>query len=225
MTAARSRGQRGQPLDRIRAAFEAVDRREFLPDQVRRYASENRPLSIGFNQTNSQPRTVADMLTLLDVPRGARVLDVGAGSGWTTALLAELAGPDGQVVGTEIVSALATFGSANLAAAQRPWARIEQADPARLGWPDDAPYDRILVSAGATRVPDQLVSQLVNGGVMVIPVAGRMGRVTRRGPGHDVDWHGAYRFVPLREPRATAQPAPADPATGETWRPSNTFGP
>lgn len=188
--------------------MQAVDRRGFLIPSTVEHAGEDRPLPIGHSQTNSQPRTVADMLTLLDVPEGARVLDVGAGSGWTTALLAHLAGPRGQVVGTEIIAELQAFGSRNLAATGQSWARIELAHPNRLGWPQDAPYDRILVSAGATTLPESLVDQLADGGVMVVPVDRRMARVTRRGPDCDVDWHGSYVFVPLIEPEA---PDPGDP--------------
>lgn len=199
---------RRQPPAAVRAAFEATDRRAFLPARAHGYADEDRPLPIGHDQTNSQPRTVADMLTLLDVPVGARVLDVGAGSGWTTALLAHLVGPTGTVVGTEIVPQLQAFGAANLAAVQRPWARIELADPDRLGHREDAPFDRILVSARASGIPQELVDQLAAGGVLVVPVAGRMARITRHGAQIDLHWHGHYLFVPLIEPQA--RPTPPD---------------
>ena len=88
---------------------------------------------IGEGQTNSQPRTVADMLRLLEVGPGQRVLDVGSGSGWTTALLAHLVGPTGPVLGVELEPSLVTFGSANLAATGQPWAGIRAADPGVLG--------------------------------------------------------------------------------------------
>ena len=101
-------------MDAVTAAFEAVPRVDFLPAGQRRCASYDGPLAIGHDQTNSQPRTVAAMLRLLDVQPGMKVLDVGAGSGWTTALLAQLTGPTGLVLGVELEPDLVAWGSANL---------------------------------------------------------------------------------------------------------------
>ena len=184
--------------DRVSAAFEATPRAHFLPRSARRRAWHDGPIQIGRGQTNSQPRTVAAMLRLLDVREGDRVLDVGAGSGWSTALLAHLTGPTGEVVGVELEPELVAFGRANLAAAGRPWARIEPADPDRLGRPDGAPYDRILVSAEPRTLPEELVEQLAPDGRLVIPVNGTMLLVRRTPSGTEVSKHGSYRFVPLR---------------------------
>ena len=183
-------------VDAVSAAFDATPRRDFLPRSVRRRASYDGPLSIAAGQTNSQPSTVDDMLRLLDVRPGQRVLDVGAGSGWTTALLAHLVGPAGHVVGVELEPELVAFGSANLARTGRPWATIRQAASGVLGDPGGAAYDRILVSAMADELPAPLVEQLTDDGVMVVPVDGTMLRVTN--PGAVVTEHGRYRFVPLR---------------------------
>lgn len=185
-------------VERVHAAMAALPRTGFLPRARRRDAAYDGPLDIGHGQTNSQPRTVADMLRLLDVRPGQRVLDVGAGSGWTTALLARLTGPQGFVLGVERVPDLVTFGSANLERTGMPWARLVAAAPGVLGAPWRAPFDRILVSAAPTRLPDALVEQLADGGVLVIPVGGTMTKVVRRvGGAHEVSRHGAYRFVPL----------------------------
>lgn len=183
-------------VDTVSAAFAAHPREGFLPRAVRRRASYDGPLPIGSGQTNSQPRTVADMLRLLDVRPGQRVLDVGSGSGWTTALLAHLVGPTGWVLGLELEPELVDFGRHNLAATRQSWARIEPAVPGVLGDPDRAPYDRILVSAEPRSLPDSLVAQLGPDGRMVIPVDGVMLVVTN--PGAVVTEHGHYRFVPLR---------------------------
>jgi protein-L-isoaspartate(D-aspartate) O-methyltransferase len=183
--------------DRVSDAFAATPRAGFLPGSARGRASYDGPIQIGCGQTNSQPRTVVDMLRLLDVRTGDRVLDVGAGSGWSTALLAHLTGPTGAVVGVELEPELVEFGRDNLARTDRPWARIEQADPERLGWPDAAPYDRVLVSAEARALPRELVDQLTEDGRMVAPVSGTMLLVEGR-DGARVSRHGGYRFVPLR---------------------------
>lgn len=186
--------------DQVADAMRASDRRGFLPASERRFADSDHPLPIGLGQTSSQPSTVAAMLRLLDVPVGARVLDVGSGSGWTTAILARLVGPGGSVLGLERHEDLVRFGAGNLAAQDLPWARIEQAEPGRLGRAVDGGYDRILVSASAARLPDALVEQLGAGGRMVVPVRHTMVLVERTAAGDvRVSEHGAYSFVPLIE--------------------------
>jgi protein-L-isoaspartate(D-aspartate) O-methyltransferase len=185
-------------MDRVAEAFEAVPREGFLPSSERGSAAYDGPLPIGCGQTNSQPRTVETMLRLLDVKPGHKVLDVGSGSGWTTALLAHLTGPSGRVLGVELEPELVAFGTANLDACHMPWAAIHEATPGVLGLPGAAPYHRILVSAMAHELPDDLVDQLHTGGVMVVPVNGTMLRVSRSMHAVSVTRHGPYRFVPLR---------------------------
>lgn len=185
------------PAEALADAFAGTPREDFLPEHQRRFAGMDRALPIGWGQTNSQPSTVRSMLRLLDVRPGQRILDVGCGSGWTTALLARLVGPTGHVVGVEIVPELVTFGRANLATQQLPQARIEPAEPGVLGLPGEAPYDRILVSAEAHTVPLPLVEQLRVGGVLVVPVAGWMNEVRRTDTEPSVVRRGGYSFVPL----------------------------
>lgn len=186
--------------ERLRTVFERVRRSDFLPPDQHGFAGEDVPLPIGFGQTNSQPSTVRAMLDLLEVAPGQRVLDVGCGSGWTTALVADLVGPGGSVVGVEIVPELVAWGAENLASYPMSWARIRQADRDVLGAPEDAPYDRVLVSAEASRLPVELVDQLVVGGLMVVPVRGEMTVVRRTAGEPQVRRTGRYSFVPLVEP-------------------------
>jgi protein-L-isoaspartate(D-aspartate) O-methyltransferase len=182
----------------VSAAFAAVPRAGFLPPGWRASADYDGPIPIGHGQTNSQPRTVEAMLRLLEVLPGHRVLDVGSGSGWTTALLAHLTGPTGHVLGVELDPDLAAQGAENLAGTGFGWASIRPATEGALGDAEHAPYDRILVSADGGELPDALVGQLADEGRMVLPVAGEMVLVVRSGEGVTTSRHGHYRFVPLR---------------------------
>jgi protein-L-isoaspartate(D-aspartate) O-methyltransferase len=186
-------------MDPVEQAFIAVPRARFLPRAARWRAGHDGPIHIGHGQTNSQPRTVADMLRLLDVQPGQRVLDVGSGSGWTTALLAHLTGPEGQVVGVELEPDLVRWGAANLTGCGMPWATIQEAAPGVLGDPEHAPFDRVLVSAEATSLPQPLLEQLADPGRMVVPIASRMTLVERERGEVTTSTHGLYRFVPLRQ--------------------------
>lgn len=185
-------------MDAESAAFAALPREHFLPRSQLHRASYDGPLDIGRGQTNSQPRTVEAMLRLLEVAPGHRILDVGSGSGWTTALLAFLTGPSGQVIGVELEPELVELGAANLARTAQPWAEIRPAQTGALGLPAEGPFDRILVSADPGELPQQLVDQVADDGRMVIPVASTMLLVIRTGDDIAVSRHGSYRFVPLR---------------------------
>ena len=172
---------------------------DYLPRGVRHAARLDQPLSIGAGVTNSQPSTVRTMLEMLDVRRGQRVLDVGSGSGWTTAILAHLVGVEGSVLGVELIARLVLESDAALRSAGLTQARVAQADPDVLGAPEEGPFDRILVSAEASEVPGELVVQLVDGGVMVAVVGDRLVRVSRHADAAEVvEAPGRYRFVPLR---------------------------
>jgi len=157
---------RGRLGERVMAAMEAVPRHRFVPPDQERHAYENRPLPIGNGQTISQPFIVALMTDLLELKPGARVLEVGTGCGYQAAVLAGLAR---EVYTIEIVDALAREAKARLATLGYANVTVKSGD-GYLGWPEQAPFDAIMVTAGALDVPPALVEQLKPGGRLVIPV-------------------------------------------------------
>ena len=190
-------GTRVLKTPRIRAAFEAVDRADFVTPSHLFESYEDYPLPIGQGQTISQPSTVAFMLELLELAEGQNILDVGCGSGWTTALLAHVAGGKGSVLGLERIPVLVAFGRENLAKYGFPQARIEQAG-AELGKPSQAPFDRMLVSAAAEKLPEPLIGQLVQGGVLVVPVRDAILKIRKKQSGEiETVRHEGFAFVPL----------------------------
>ncbi|HHD83696.1 MAG TPA: protein-L-isoaspartate O-methyltransferase [Campylobacteraceae bacterium] len=150
-------------------AFEKIDRKNFIPEGFREHMYIDRPLPIGKDQTISQPSTVAFMLEQLQPQKGEKILDIGSGSGWTTALLCQIVGKEGSVLGLERHDELVKRGQENLAKlALGEHCRIEKAGR-ELGKPGEQ-YDRILVSASAEEIPEELFTQLKTGGILVIPV-------------------------------------------------------
>lgn len=153
----------------IISAFLACDRKKFVPPEFAEDAYIDAPLPTLGGQTISQPSTVAFMMELLHPRPGQKILDVGFGSGWTTAILAHIAGERGKVYALEIAPDVFAFGQANLEKFN--FSNVELFN--RSGWeglPESAPFDRILVSATAEEVPETLKMQLKDRGRMVIPV-------------------------------------------------------
>ena len=181
----------------IDQAFKAMKRENFLPEGVKHMASIDAPLNIGFEQTNSQPTTVRMMLGWLDVEPGQKILDVGSGSGWTTALLSYLAGPQGNIIAVEKEPDLVEFGRQNCQRLGIKNAIFHHAGKT-YGWPKQAPYDRILVSAAADKLPQALVDQLGDNGSMVIPLRHSIWVITKDKKGNvEQEEYPGFVFVPL----------------------------
>ncbi len=181
----------------IISAFERVDRKYFIPESFEEYIYIDAPLPIGNDQTISQPSTVAFMLELLEPREGDKILDIGSGSGWTTALLCSIAGEKGSVQGMERVESLVEAGSRNLAKFDfGPHCTIQKAGE-RLGKPGET-FDRILVSASSSEIPEELFEQLKPGGVLVIPVRNSIFRFRKLSDGRITkEEYPGFRFVPL----------------------------
>lgn len=183
--------------DRVLEAMRRVPRHEFVPPDLRDRAYEDSPLPIGHDQTISQPYIVALMTQLADIQRGERVLEVGTGSGYQAAVLAELGA---EVWTIEIVEPLARSAEETLRRLGYDRIRTRHGD-GWAGWPEAAPFDAILVTAAPTHVPPALLEQLAPGGALVIPV-GRWWQTLevhrKRADGRiEVERVADVRFVPM----------------------------
>lgn len=182
---------------RVVEAMSRVPRESFVPEEHYYAAYDDRPLSIGFGQTISQPFIVALMIQALELKGDEKVLELGAGSGYEAAVLAKLAK---RVVTTEVIPELVE--SAKQVLEKLGYSNVEVHLAERtLGWLEEAPYDAIIVSAGAPSIPQILLGQLVWGGRLVIPVGSRwqqeLTKVSKNKEGNKVEELGACYFVPL----------------------------
>jgi len=178
-------------------AFRAIDRKYFVPELFAEHIYVDIPLPIGNNQTISQPTTVAFMLEKLEPAEGDKVLDIGSGSGWTTTLLCHIVGEKGSVTGLERMDKLVDQGEENLAKFQfGSHCRIQRAGE-KLGLPGEQ-FDRILVSASADEIPEELFLQLKVGGVLVIPVRNSIFKFKKISDTYiDREEFYGFAFVPL----------------------------
>ncbi len=205
--------------ERVIRALLRVPREEFVPDDLRSRAYADSALPIGWGQTISQPLMVGLMVSAMMVTRADRVLELGTGSGYQAAVLSELAG---AVVSVERLPGLLSGAAERLRRLGYANVEVRGAGP-DLGWPDGAPFDAIVVAAGAPRMPTALIDQLSEGGRLVVPVgpadSQELMRVIR-GP-RDLSVHtlGGCRFVPLigrgawdeRDPELSGRAGPRAP--------------
>jgi protein-L-isoaspartate(D-aspartate) O-methyltransferase len=183
---------------KVLEAMRAVPRHAFVPEALQGRAYGDHALPISGSQTISQPYIVARMTELLEVNSDSRVLEIGAGSGYQTAVLAKVAG---QVYSIERIASLAREAQSRIRQLNIYNATVKCFD-GTLGWAANAPYDAVLVAAGGPTIPEPLVAQMKVGGRLVVPVgpsrdAQRLVRVIKDGTGYKQEDHGACAFVPL----------------------------
>lgn len=183
---------------KVLEAMRAVPRHAFVPEALQTRAYGDHALPINANQTISQPYIVARMTELLEIDKDSRLLEIGAGSGYQTAVLAKIAG---QVYSIERIADLAREAQGRIRQLGIYNATVKCFD-GTLGWAANAPYDAILVAAGGPHIPEPLVAQLKIGGRLVVPIgntreAQRLVRVIKSEKGYKEEDHGGCAFVPL----------------------------
>lgn len=183
---------------RVLKAMRTVPRHLFISPEYAVHAYADSPLPIGYEQTISQPYIVALMTQLLNLQGSEKVLEIGTGSGYQAAILARLAS---EVYTVERIAALARKAETTLRQIGFKNVTLHIGDGTR-GWVEHAPYDRIIVTAAAPQIPRALLEQLVDGGLLVIPVGGRgnqtLQRLQRKGPDYDSELIVPVAFVPLK---------------------------
>jgi protein-L-isoaspartate(D-aspartate) O-methyltransferase len=192
---------------RIIEAFQKIKRADFMPEDMKHLAELNEALPIGYSQTISQPLVVAFMLELLQPKPGDKILDIGSGSGWTTALLSEIVGGkglpavgQGEVIAVEIIPELVKFGKDNVAKynfIEKGIAKFIFSDGSK-GYKKEAPFDKILVSAESKELPSEWRGQLKIGGRMVAPIQGSIWLfIKKSNKNFEEKEHPGFAFVPL----------------------------
>lgn len=183
--------------EKIIKAFEKVERKNFIPEEEKSAAYEDIPLPIGFGQTISQPYTIAFMLTLLEIKDRLRILEVGSGSGYVLALLSKLS-PNGKIFGVERIKELVERSKKVLQEENIKNVQVIYGDGSK-GLKEQAPFDRILVSASSNELPQKLINQLKMNGILVVPVRNSIVVVKKEINENKIREYPGFVFVPLIE--------------------------
>ena len=182
-------------------AFLKVPRENFVMDEWKSQAYDDTPLPILKDQTISQPTTVINMLQSLEIKRGQKILEIGAGSGYNASLLSKLVGTKGEIIAIEYFSELTKFAKQNLERIKIKNVKILKGDGS-IGHKKEEPYNRIICTAAGKKIPDLWKKQLKQDGIIIAPVGNKYGqtmiKVTKIGRIYEYEELGEYLFVPLR---------------------------
>lgn len=182
-------------------AFKKIPRENFIRKEDIDEVYGDYPLSIGEGQTISQPTTVMLMTEALELKEGHKVLEIGSGSGYQAAIIAELAGKNGKVISTEIIPKIAKFAKENIEKLNIKNIEIINHDGSK-GYEKESPYDRIIVTAASPKIPKTLIKQLKEGGIIIIPIGDLNEQIMVKGikkNGKIIEENlGQFMFVPLK---------------------------
>ena len=179
--------------EKVAEAFLAIPRENFVPDSLKEESYDDNPLPIGEGQTISQPTTVAIMTEALDIQEDDKILEIGTGSGYQAAILAAIANK-GDIITVERIPFIFEFGKKNL----RNFPNVDTYDgDGTNGYPYNAPYQKIIVTAEAKRIPARIFAQLDELGILVIPVNGKLLKVRKVNGEQEIQDLGKFVFVPL----------------------------
>jgi len=186
-------------------AFRKIKRENFIPENLKEEAYVDMPLDIGYGQTISQPTTVAIMTQALDLKKGMKVLEIGTGSGYQASIIGQIIGKTGHVYSVERIHELISYAKHNIKKTGLKNITVIESDGS-LGYANKAPYDRIIVTAACPEIPQELLKQLKQKGILVVPVGSepysqrmlRIEKLDKLGKKYNEKNLGDFIFVPLR---------------------------
>lgn len=187
--------------ERLLMAFDEIPREKFVASSFRRFAYHDQPLPTIRKQSISQPSTVIIMLNALELKAGDKVFEVGAGVGYQAALISRIIGPEGKLITAEVIPELVQFARKNLASLNLGNTLVLESDGGD-GYIPEAPYDKIVITAACPTIPNTLIDQLKEGGIIVAPVGDlqsqTMVKGTKNGSRLELDFLGDFMFVPMK---------------------------
>ncbi len=187
--------------ERLLLAFESVPRENFVPVSFREQAYHDHPLPTLRNQSISQPTTIMIMLQALELEEGDKVLEIGTGGGYQAALMSNIVGEKGRIITVEVIPELVHIAKKNIANLGLKNVRVEESDGGK-GFPEEAPFDKVIITAACPTVPQPIIDQLKDNGIVIAPVGDLESQTMVKGIKEKsklgLEFLGSFRFVPMR---------------------------